>query len=81
MSKATNKSRKLEGEGSYTAARQYDSDVRAFVDKGSVSSSAAAARRAVEGDESGELRRAEKKGKAGPKAATLKPTAKSGRRG
>ena len=81
MSKVSSKSRKLEGEGSYTAARQYDAEVRAFVDKGSVSSSAAAARRAVEGDESGELRRAEKRGKVGPKAASLKPTAKPARKG
>ena len=81
MSKAPNKSRKLEGEGSYSAARQYDADVRAFVDKGSVRPAAGAARRAVEGEEAPELQRAEKRGKAGPKAVSLKPTAKPGRNG
>jgi hypothetical protein len=81
MSKASNKSRKLEGEGSYSAARQYDADVRAFVDKGGVRPAAAAARSAVEGDQATELRSAEKRGKAGPKAANLKPAAKPARKG
>ena len=81
MSKASSKSRKLEGEGSYSAARQYDSDVRAFVNKGKVGPSAGAALRAVEGGEATELRRAEKRGKAGPKAVNSKPTAKPARKG
>lgn len=81
MTKASNKPRKLEGEGSYTAARHYDSNLRAFVEKGGVPASAASARQAVEGDEAGELRRAEQRGKAGPKATGLKPTPKTGRKG
>jgi hypothetical protein len=63
-------SRKVEGEGSYTAARSYDANVRAFAAKGNVERAARGARQAVEGGQAAELRRAERIGKAGnPKRA------------
>jgi hypothetical protein len=80
MAKAPNKARQLEGEGSYSAARQYDSNVRSFVKKGNVRASADGARRAVEGEEGEALARAEKHGKAGPKPTSLKPLPKPARR-
>jgi hypothetical protein len=80
MAKASRKAQRLEGEGSYTAARQYDSNVRSFVKKGGEQAAASAARDAVEGDEAGELAQAEKRGKAGPRATSSKPTAASGRK-
>ena len=61
--------RKLEGEGSYTAARAYDKNVRSFVARGNTQALADTARRALDGKEGEELRRAERRGKAGPKAS------------
>jgi hypothetical protein len=60
--------RKLEGEGSYTAARAYDKNVRSFVARGNTQSLADKARRAVDGEEGEQLRQAERRGKAGPKS-------------
>ncbi len=80
MAKASRKAQRVEGEGSYSAARQYDSNVRSFVKKGSERAAASAAREAVEGDEASELAQAEKRGKAGPGATSAKPIGPSGRK-
>lgn len=61
--------KKLEGEGSYTAARAYDKNVRSFAAQGNTERLAEEARRAVEGKDGGELRRAEQRAKAGPKSS------------
>ena len=71
-------SKKLEGEGSYTAARRYDSDVRAFTRKADVRSLAEAARRAVDGPEGPALRQAEARAKA--RGKTPAPARKPPRR-
>ena len=61
---------RVEGEGSYTATRNYNKNLgRAVADKKSIGRGAQAARRAVEGPEGAELRAAEEKGKAGPGAS------------
>lgn len=66
----TSSSRRLEGEGSYSATRSYNQNLsRALGDKRGIERGAEAARRAVEGPEGAALREAEKLGKAGPKAA------------
>ena len=69
---ANNKNRgqgqRVEGEGSYTASRDYNKNLgRAVADKKGIERGADAARRAVEGPEGAELRAAEEKGKAGPR--------------
>lgn len=55
-----------EGEGNRTAARAYNQDQQAFVEKGGVEPAAEEARKAVEGDERAELdaARAEAKSRA-----------------
>lgn len=53
----------LEGEGNYTAAREYDAQVEKTVKSGKVEQKAKEAKRAVEGREGAELRRAEEEGK------------------
>jgi len=53
---------KNEGEGSRTAARDYNKDTRDFVKTGKVDESAEKARKAVDGDEAKDLKRAEKQG-------------------
>lgn len=58
-------SRKLEGEGSYTAARSYDAKVRSFAAKNDVERLAGDARQGLEGGQAAELRRAERIGKSG----------------
>lgn len=58
-----NEGAKNEGEGNRTAARHYNKDTRDFVESGKVEKSAEKARKAVEGDEGKDLRRAEKQGK------------------
>jgi glycine oxidase len=66
----TSSARRLEGEGSYSATRNYNKNAaRALADKPSIEQGARAARKAVEGPEGAELREAEKRGKAGPKPA------------
>lgn len=80
MAKASPKAQRLEGEGSYSAARQYDSNVRSFVKKGSERAAASAARKAVDSGEAAELAQAEKRGKAGPRAASSKPTPAASRK-
>jgi hypothetical protein len=74
---STSSARRLEGEGSYSATRSYNKNAaRAVADKGSIERGAQAARKAVEGPEGMELREAEKRGKAGPKAAKRSATAR-----
>ncbi len=63
----TNKSNELEGEGSYSATRRYNRHLGDAIDTGDVEAAAEAARRALEGPEAAELKRAEQQGKAGPK--------------
>lgn len=66
----TSNARRLEGEGSYSATRSYNSNLaRAVADKRGIERGARAARKAVEGPEGAELRAAEKRGKAGPRVA------------
>jgi len=52
-----------EGEGNRTAARHYNKAAREFVESGKVEKSAERARKAVEDDKSGTLKRAEEKGR------------------
>ncbi|MGE4063006.1 MAG: hypothetical protein AB7E79_06520 [Rhodospirillaceae bacterium] len=52
-----------EGEGSRTAAKQYNDATEKFAKSGRVEPAAKEAERAVDGDEAGELARAEKEGK------------------
>jgi len=59
-------SKALEGEGSYTGTRDYNRHLKDDLKVRDVEKSAVKARRALEGDESIQLRDAEKKGKRGP---------------
>jgi hypothetical protein len=56
-------SSKNEGEGSRTGAREYDERTRAFVESGKVDQKAKEAKKAIEGSEGEELKRAEAEGK------------------
>lgn len=58
--------RALEGEGSYSATRDYNRHLARDLQLRDVDKSAAKARRALEGSEARELREAEEKGKRGP---------------
>jgi hypothetical protein len=61
----------VEGEGSYSATRNYNKNLRrALKDNQSIERGAELARKAVEGPEAAELRAAEQRGKAGPRPAT-----------
>lgn len=53
-----------EGEGSRSAAKQYNEATRKFVESGKVDKAAKDAERAIEGDEAEELKRAEDEGRA-----------------
>ncbi len=68
----------LEGEGSYSATRKYNQHLGEAIASGDIEAAADDARRAIEGPEGPELRRAEQQGKAGPKlknpARAPKPT-------
>jgi hypothetical protein len=64
MTKTKKLDSKLEGEGSYSAAKVYDDATRDFIAKGKVPAAAAKAKQAVESSEGPELVRAEAKGKA-----------------
>jgi hypothetical protein len=71
----TTNARKVEGEGSYTAARSYDKNVRSFAAQGNdVQRFADDARRALEGSEGAELRQAERVGKSGNTPKPRTPT-------
>ena len=55
----------VQGEGNYDAAREYDEQVREHAaDKERVKKEAQAAKKALEGEEGEELRKAEEEGKA-----------------
>jgi hypothetical protein len=58
---------KLEGEGSYSATRRYNQHLGEAIDSGDIETAADEARRAIDGPEGSELKRAEQQGKAGPK--------------
>lgn len=55
---------KNEGEGSRSAARDYDERTRTFIEKDDVAARAAEARTAVDGSEAEALKQAEREGKA-----------------
>jgi len=74
MKKHKPNTRKLEGEGSYTAARSYDKNVRSFAAAGNVERLADDARRALQGSEGAELRQAERVGKSGKSPKSRTPT-------
>jgi hypothetical protein len=64
--KAKKRSAKLEGEGSYTATRNYDRGTEKFIakNKGKISKMAKDAEKALEGPEGKSLRAAERAGRA-----------------
>jgi hypothetical protein len=66
--KETSAARALEGEGSYTATRAYNSKLRAFADSADIPGLAARARKALSGPEGATLKRAEERGKRGKAA-------------
>ncbi len=55
--------RKNQGEGNRDAAKEYNKDTREFIDEENVEAKAEEARKAVENDDQGDLRKAEEKGK------------------
>lgn len=68
--RSTAKGQHVEGEGSYSATRDYNKHLgRALADKKNIERGAEAARKAVAGPEGAELRAAEEKAKAGPRVA------------
>lgn len=71
----------VQGEGNYDATRRYDEGVKKSVDKGHTEELAEKAKKALEGPEGDELRKAEEKGKAGEpatddKSGASKPASK-----
>jgi len=60
----------LEGEGSYSATRRYNKHLGDAVASGDLEEGAERARRAVEGPEGPQLKRAAEQAKRGPKAAS-----------
>jgi len=73
--KSEKKSR-MEGEGSYSGTRAYNEATEKFIKAGKVQRAAEEAERALDSPEGKELRRAERKGKAGDTSS-----ARKGRRG
>jgi len=63
MDDTSRKNPKVEGEGSYSAARAYDAGVEKTVKSGKVEQKAQDAKRATEGAEGRDLRKAEAVGK------------------
>jgi hypothetical protein len=63
----------IEGEGSYSGTRDYNKRTADFIKKGKVDKAAKEAERAVDSDESDDLKRAEDKGKAGDPRGMGKP--------
>ncbi len=63
--KAPEKKSQVEGEGSYTATHDYNEATEKFIKEGKVEKAAKEAERAVDSPEGEDLRRAERKGKAG----------------
>jgi hypothetical protein len=79
MNKDESTKSEVEGEGSYSATRQYNQHVAESIESGGLEAAADDARRAVEGSERAELERAEAEAKKGPKqkpnaAPVAKPT-------
>jgi hypothetical protein len=68
MKKQTKKSG-LEGEGSYSGTRRYNAGLAEHVKKADVAGLGKEAAKALDSAQGKELRRAEKLGKAGPRAA------------
>ena len=67
----TEKAKKsLEGEGSYSATRRYNSGLAAHVQSADVAGLGKKAAKALDGAEGSELRQAEKQGKRGPRVAS-----------
>ena len=62
----------VEGEGSYTASKNYRKGLETFVKSGKTKSAARVARKAVEGSEGRALRKAEQRGKRGPRTGAKK---------
>lgn len=60
---AAQKGLENEGEGNKTAARRYDDATQKFVESGKVEPAAREAKKAIDGPEGDELRRAEKEAK------------------
>jgi hypothetical protein len=60
------KNDKVEGEGSYSATRNYNQHVAESIERGDIHSGAEDALRAVEGPEGKDLKRAEEQAKQGP---------------
>lgn len=58
--------RTVEGEGNYTATRRYNEHVGQHIANNDPEKLAKEAKRALEGDERGELEEAEQRGKRGP---------------
>ena len=63
--KAKTKDGRVEGEGSYSATRDYNEATAKFLKKGKVDEAAREARRALESKEGAELKAAEAKGRTG----------------
>jgi hypothetical protein len=76
MPKKTTKT-KLEGEGSYTATRRYNSQLAEFQRTADVAGAAQKAAKALDGKEGTELRKAEGRGKRGPTSKSQPRAARS----
>ena len=74
MSHSPNDGKKLEGEGSYTATRGYNSKLRQHSREQNVEKLADEARRALEGPERAELESAAEAARKGPRAPSTKKT-------
>jgi hypothetical protein len=72
MSHTPDDGKKLEGEGSYTATRGYNSKLRRHAREQNVEKLADDARRALEGPERAELESSEKAARKGPRAPSSK---------
>jgi hypothetical protein len=70
MTRVVNSSKKLEGEGSYSATRRYNEKLKSHVREQDVNKLASDARRALEGPERTTLRKAEKSARKGPRVAS-----------
>ena len=66
MPQKTTTKGKLEGEGSYSATRQYNSHLAEYQRSANVPEAARKAAKALDGKEGAELRKAEGRGKRGP---------------
>jgi hypothetical protein len=80
MNKDESKKSELEGEGSYSATRKYNQHLGEAIDSGDIEAAADEARRAIDGPEGPELKRAEQEAKNGPKhKSNLAPPPKPAR--